>query len=54
LPAHWAGPGALKTSVAEQKAYAERKRARFDNPKFAEQFTADRKKSEADDRFCWK
>jgi hypothetical protein len=45
---------ALKKSIGGQKAYAESERARFDDPKFAEQFATDRKKSEADDRFCWK
>jgi len=45
---------ALKKSIAEQKAYAERERARFDDPKFAAQFAADRKKNGADDKFCWK
>ena len=45
---------ALKKSVAEQKAYAERERAKFDDPKFAVQFAADRKKNGADDKFCWK
>ena len=44
----------LKKSIAEQKAYAERERARFGDPKFAEQFAADRKKNGADDKFCWK
>jgi hypothetical protein len=44
----------LKKSIAGQNAYAERERARFDDPKFAEQFAADRRKSEADDKFCWK
>jgi hypothetical protein len=44
----------LRTSIAEQKAYAERERARFDGPKFASEFAADRRKSEADDKFCWK
>jgi hypothetical protein len=44
----------LKKSIAEQKAYAERERARFDDLKFAEQFAADRRKNGADDKFCWK
>ena len=45
---------ALNKSIVEQKAYAERERARFDDAKFAEQFAANRKKNEADDKFCWK
>jgi hypothetical protein len=45
---------ALKKSIAGQKVYAERERARFDDPKFAGQFTADRRKNEADEKFCWK
>jgi len=45
---------ALKKSIVEQKAYAERERARFDDPKFAAQFAADRRRNGADDKFCWK
>jgi hypothetical protein len=45
---------ALKKSIGEQKAYAELERARFDDPKFAEQFAADRRKNGADEKFCWK
>jgi hypothetical protein len=45
---------ALKKSIAGQKAYAERERANFDDPKFAQQFAADRGKNQADDKFCWK
>ncbi len=41
-------------SISEQKAAAERERARFDDPKFAEQFAATRRKNEADEKFCWK
>ena len=44
----------LKKSISEQKAYAERERARFDDPKFAEEFAATRRKNEADEKFCWK
>jgi hypothetical protein len=44
----------LRKSIAEQKAYAGRERARFDDPKFASEFAANRKKNEADDKFCWK
>jgi hypothetical protein len=44
----------LKKSIAEQKTYAERERARFDDPKLAAEFAATRKKNEADDKFCWK
>jgi len=44
----------LKKSMSEQKAAAERERARFDDVKFAEEFAAARKKNEADEKFCWK
>lgn len=44
----------LKKSIAEQKAYAGRERARFDDPKFASEFATSRKKNEADEKFCWK
>jgi hypothetical protein len=44
----------LKKSIDEQKAAAERERARFDDPKFAEEFAATRRKNEADEKFCWK
>jgi hypothetical protein len=44
----------LKKSIAEQKVYAERERARFGDPTFARQFADGRRKNEADARFCWK
>jgi hypothetical protein len=44
----------LKKSIDEQKAATERERARFDDPKFAEEFAATRRKNEADEKFCWK
>lgn len=44
----------LKKSIDEQKAAAERERVRFDDPKFAEEFVATRRKNEADEKFCWK
>jgi len=44
----------LKKSIDEQKVAAERERARFDDPKFAEEFAATRRKNEADAKFCWK
>ena len=44
----------LKKSIAEQKIYAGRERARFDDPKFAIEFAANRKRNEADGKFCWK
>jgi hypothetical protein len=44
----------LKKSIAEQKAFAERERARFDDPRFAEEFAATRRNNEAGEKFCWK
>jgi hypothetical protein len=44
----------LKKSISDQKAFAERERARFDDPKFAEEFAAARRKNDADEKFCWK
>jgi hypothetical protein len=44
----------LKKSISEQKTFAERERARFDDPKFAEEFAATRRKNQADEKFCWK
>ncbi len=44
----------LKKSISEQKAAAVRERARFDDPKFAQEFAATRTKNEADEKFCWK
>jgi hypothetical protein len=44
----------LKKSIAEQKTFAERERARFDDAKFAGEFAAARKKNDADEKFCWK
>jgi len=44
----------LKKSINEQKTFVERERARFDDPKFAEEFAATRRKNEADEKFCWK
>jgi hypothetical protein len=44
----------LKKSISEQKAYAERERARFADPKFAEEFVATRRKNDAEGAFCWK
>ena len=45
----------LKKSIAEQKIYAERERARFDDPKFADCSSRPiARRNEADDKFCWK
>jgi len=44
----------LKKSISEQKTFAERENARLNDPKFAAEYAAARRKSEADEKFCWK
>jgi hypothetical protein len=44
----------LKKSISDQKTFAERERARLDDPKFAEEYAVARRKNEADEKFCWK
>jgi hypothetical protein len=44
----------LKRSIAEQKAFADREHASFNDPKFAEAYALTRRRSQADEKFCWK
>jgi hypothetical protein len=44
----------LARSIKVQREQAEAERVRFDDPKFAAEFSAARRRNDADEKFCWR